>query len=143
MAHEELGAKVRRLQQAVADVHGHTHVEGVTVRTDANGRLTELTVGHEAWGRGPAVLADLIMRAYSRTANDVQERSSSILAELRDDPTVARIADATAVGQPATVSRAHKDPESPLPDNYLTVRERPTADIHEADSFYERKSWLE
>ncbi|WP_206510413.1 hypothetical protein C5142_23050 [Rhodococcus sp. BGS-1C] len=32
---EELGAKVRRLQEAVAEIHGITQLGGVTIRTDA------------------------------------------------------------------------------------------------------------
>ena len=92
MTREELGAKVRRLQQAVAEVQGNTHLGGVTIRTDANGRLTELSITHDAWSRGPEALADLIARACQITSQEVQIRSTAIMAELRDDPVVARIA---------------------------------------------------
>ena len=93
---EELGAKVRRLQEAVAEIHGITQLGGVTIRTDANGRLTGLDVSRDAYVRGPDVLADLIMRAYGQTADDVQQRTAAVLAELRDDPSVARIVDVTS-----------------------------------------------
>lgn len=94
---EELGAKVRRLQQAVAEIHGITHLDGVTVRTDANGGLTGLEVSQDAYVRGPGALADLILRVYNQTANDVQQRTTAVMAELRDDPIVARMADATDI----------------------------------------------
>ena len=154
MTREELGAKVRRLQQAVAEIHGHTHLDGVTVRTDANGRLTELGIAHDAWARGPEALADLIKRVYRDTAQDVQIRSTAIMAELRDDPIVARIADAT-IGS-VSVPEAHvpvaSDPRSrelSQPDSTFPVQrtptphsvDRPVADAR--DDYFHRKSWLE
>ena len=93
--HEELGAKVRRLQAAVAEVHGCTTVDGVTVRTDASGRLTGLDVSAHAYTMGPNGLSELIMRVYNEMADDVGARTTAILAELHDDPAVAHIVDAT------------------------------------------------
>ncbi|WP_336082357.1 YbaB/EbfC family nucleoid-associated protein [Nocardia sp. SSK8] len=110
--HEELGAKVRRLQQAVADVHGETSVDGVTVRTDANGRLSELHIGHSAYARGPQELAELIVRVYRDTAAEVAARTSAIMAELRDDPAVARIADATVIETAPTPARPAPAPST-------------------------------
>lgn len=150
-SHEELGVKVRRLQQAVADIHGITQLDGVTVRTDANGRLTELQVSRDAYVRGPDVLADLIMRAYGQTADDVQQRTAAVLAELRDDPSVARIVDATSsransevavepaqfgdfsVAQHSFSGQPNSEPPSRGPDE--TEKS--------GDSYYQRKSWLE
>lgn len=150
-SHEELGARVRRLQQAVADIHGITQLEGVTIRTDANGRLTGLQVSRDACARGPDVLADLIMRAYGKTADDVQQRTAAVLAELRDDPSVARIVDATSsransevavepaqfgefsVAQHSFSGQRSSDPPSRGPDE--TEKS--------GDSYYQRKSWLE
>ncbi|MFD6547926.1 hypothetical protein [Bacillus cereus] len=63
-------------------------------RTDANRRLTGIDVSKDAYVRGPDVLADLILRAYGQTADDVQRRTAAVLTELRDDPSVARIVDA-------------------------------------------------
>ncbi|WP_125458695.1 hypothetical protein [Rhodococcus sp. 1168] len=162
MIREELGAKVRRLQAAVAEVHGHTHLDGVTIRTDANGRLTELTFGHDAWGRGPEVLADTIMRAYRQTADDVRQRSTTIMAELRDDPIVARIADATIGNSPAAETRADQRPayvtreslsgelcqsdkailESQSFSGHSTGH-RITDERDDVDGYFGRKSWLE
>ncbi|MGS2805977.1 hypothetical protein [Nocardia sp. MW-W600-9] len=114
--HEELGAKVRRLQQTVADVHGQTSMDGITIRTDANGRLSELHIGHSAYARGPQELAELIVRVYRDTAAEVAARTSAIMAELRDDPAVARIADATVIetatppARPAPAQPTQTDP---------------------------------
>ncbi|MDI9927447.1 YbaB/EbfC family nucleoid-associated protein [Rhodococcus sp. IEGM 1341] len=150
-SHEELGAKVRRLQQAVADIHGITQLDGVTVRTDANGRLTGLQVSRDAYVRGPDVLADLIMRAYNRTADDVQRRTAAMLAELRDDASVARIVDATgsranpevavepaqfgdfSVAQHRFSGQPYAQPSSRGPDE----------PEKSGDSYFQRKSWLE
>ena len=138
----------------MAEVHGHTHLDGVTVRTDANGRLTELGIAHDAWARGPEALADLIKRVYRDTAQDVQIRSTAIMAELRDDPIVARIADAT-IGS-VSVPEAHvpvaSDPRSrelSQPDSTFPVQrtptphsvDRPVADAR--DDYFHRNSWLE
>lgn len=159
MIHEELGAKVRRLQQAVAEVQGNTHLDGVTVRTDANGRLTELSIAHDAWARGPEALADLIARAYRQTADDVCQRSSAIMAELRDDPIVARIADATTGNSPAAETRADQRRE-PVTQESLSGElcqpdleyqsfsgqsfgHRMTNERDDADGYFGRKSWLE
>ena len=148
---EELGAKVRRLQEAVAEIHGITQLGGVTIRTDANGRLTGLDVSRDAYVRGPDVLADLIMRAYGQTADDVQQRTAAVLAELRDDPSVARIVDVTSsransevavepaqfgdfsVAQHSFSSQPNSEPPSRGPDETEKC----------GDSYYQRKSWLE
>lgn len=161
MTREELGAKVRRLQQAVAEVHGDIQLDGVTIRTDANGRLTELSVGHDAWSRGPVEMADRIMRAYTQAAEDVQKRSTAIMAELRDDPIVARIADAT-IGSPAPDFHADRrsDPTmserryEELPQLDPNVRDQPVHShspdrrliderADDVDGYFQRKSWLE
>ncbi|WP_338890486.1 hypothetical protein [Rhodococcus sovatensis] len=132
MTREELGAKVRRLQQAVAEVHGHTHLDGVTVRTDSIGRLTELGIADDAWARGPEALA-----------------------ELRDDPIVARIADATigSVSAPEThvpVASDSRSRQLSQPDSMFRVRQTPTPHSvthrivderdHTADDYFHRKS---
>lgn len=163
MTREELGAKVRRLQQAVAEIHGDVHLDGVTIRTDANGRLTELSVGHDAWSRGPVEMADLIMHAYRQAAEDAQKRSTAIMAELRDDPIVARIADATIGSGPAPDFHADRrsDPttserryeELPQPDpnvqdqtvqpSYSSGRRMSDERDGDADGYFQRKSWLE
>ena len=165
MIDEELGAKVRRLQQAVDEVHGHTYLDGVSVRTDANGRLTELVCGHEAWGRGPEVLAETIMRAYRQTADDVLRRSTSIMAELRDDPIVARIVDATdsrsdpecgserpfdATGSVAWSPRPSHSGEISVEQqdlsgaSYIQSVNREVDDREDGgDAYFHRKSWLE
>ncbi|MET4049515.1 DNA-binding protein YbaB [Rhodococcus sp. UYP5] len=159
MTREELGAKVRRLQQAVAEVQGNTHLDGVTVRTDANGRLTELSIAHDAWARGPEALADLITRIYRLTSQEVQIRSTAILAELRDDPIVARIADATIGNSPATETRADQRPE-PVTQESLSgelcqpnlesqsfsghsTGHRMIDERDDVDGYFGRKSWLE
>ncbi|WP_338890487.1 hypothetical protein [Rhodococcus sovatensis] len=150
MTREELGAKVRRLQQAVAEVHGHTHLDGVTVRTDSNGRLTELGIAHDAWARGPEALADLITRVCRDTAQEVQIRSTAIMAELRDDPIVARIADATidSVSAPETHVPVTSDPRSrelSQPYSMFPAEQIPTPDSVDrpVDDYFHRKSWLE
>lgn len=115
--YEELGAKVRRLQQIVADVHGYAAIDGVTVHTNANGRLTGLDISARAHAFGPQALIELIMRAYDQSADDVQTRTSAIMAELRDDPTVARIADATIVdtAPPPQIAESRPPPARPVP----------------------------
>lgn len=154
LVREELGAKVRRLQHSVEEIRGEIHLDGVTVRTDANGRLTELTVGQDAWGRGPAAVADLIMRAYRQTADEVQHRTTSIMAELRDDPVVARIADATIgvahVQEPPVAVR-----RSAPPGEQRDVPSAAGQQVHQAheddlsfvdtveDGYFQRKSWME
>ncbi|WP_168708365.1 MULTISPECIES: YbaB/EbfC family nucleoid-associated protein [unclassified Rhodococcus (in: high G+C Gram-positive bacteria)] len=162
MTREELGAKVRRLQQAVAEVHGKTQLDGVNVRTDANGRLTELSIAHDAWSRGPEALADLIARAYRQAADDVRQRSTAIMAELRDDPIVARIADATignspaadthADQRPAPVTRGSLSGELCQPDlaslEYQSLTghssgHRMIDERDDVDGYFGRKSWLE
>lgn len=150
-SHEELGAKVRRLQQAVAEIHGITQLDGVTVRTDANVRLTGIQVSRDAYVRGPDALADLIMRAYGKTADDVHQRTAAVLAELRDDPSVARIVDATSsransevavepaqfgefsVAQHSFSGQPSSEPSSSGPDE----------PEQSGDSYYQRTSWLE
>ncbi|KZF06758.1 hypothetical protein A2J03_24010 [Rhodococcus sp. EPR-157] len=154
LTREELGAKVRRLQRAVAEVHGHTHLDGVTVRTDSNGRLTELGIAHDAWARGPEALADLITRVYRDTAQEVQIRSTAIMAELRDDPIVARIADATidSVSAPEThvpVASELRSRKLSQPDSMFPVQRTPTPHpvdhpvVDARDDYFHRKSWLE
>ena len=139
-SHEELGAKVRRLQQSVADIHGITQLEGVTIRTDANGRLTELQVSRDAYVRGPDVLADLIMRVYNRTADDVQQRTAAVLAEVREDPMVARIADVTdSRADPGARFDRSNDTSAPA---MWPVR-IPNESEADVDPYYRRKSWLE
>lgn len=164
MTREELGAKVRRLQQAVAEVQGNTHLDGVTVRTDANGRLTELSIAHDAWARGPEALADTIVLAYRHTADDVRQRSTAIMAELRDDPIVARIADATTCSAfmpenrpnqgTDSVAQGSRPPDeiqneqtadnqkivSPRSSNRSADRRLSEDDIYEG---YQPKSWLQ
>ncbi|MDJ0362737.1 hypothetical protein [Rhodococcus sp. H29-C3] len=162
MTREELGAKVRRLQRAVAEVQGNTHLDGVTIRTDANGRLTELSIAHDAWARGPEALADLITRVYRLTSQEVQMRSTAIMAELRDDPVVARIADAAIGNSPATETGADQRTASvtqeslsgelsqPNPDNlgYQSFSahfsgHRMIDERDDIDGYFGRKSWLE
>ncbi len=87
-------------------------MDGVTVRTDANGRLSELHIGHSAYARGPQELAELIVRVYRDTAAEVAARTSAIMAELRDDPAVARIADATVI---ETARTPQPQPAQPAP----------------------------
>uniref|UniRef100_UPI003FA6AB2C YbaB/EbfC family nucleoid-associated protein n=1 Tax=Rhodococcus sp. H36-A4 TaxID=3004353 RepID=UPI003FA6AB2C len=159
MTREELGAKVRRLQQAVAEVQGNTHLGGVTIRTDANGRLTELSITHDAWSRGPEALADLIARAYQITSQEVQIRSTAIMAELRDDPIVARIADATIGNSPATEAHAAPRPEPVMRESLSgelcqpnleyqsfsahSSGHRMTDERNDVDGYFGPKSWLE
>jgi DNA-binding protein YbaB len=153
LTREELGAKVRRLQQAVAEVHGHTHLDGVTVRTDSNGRLTELGIAHDAWTRGPEALADLITRVCRDTAQEVQIRSTAIMAELRDDPIVARIADATIDSVSAEtqvpVTSNSRLRELSQPDSMFSAEQTPTPHsvdhpvVDARDDYFHRKSWLE
>ena len=158
MIHEELGAKVRRIQQAVAEVQGNTHLDGVTIRTDANGRLTELSIAHDAWARGPEALADLITCVYRLTSQEVQMRSTAIMAELRDDPIVARIADATIGNSPAAEIHADQRP-APVTQDSLSgelcqpnleyqsfsghVSGRMIDERDDVDGYFGRKSWLE
>ncbi|MGB6276065.1 MAG: YbaB/EbfC family nucleoid-associated protein [Rhodococcus sp. (in: high G+C Gram-positive bacteria)] len=164
-SHEELGAKVRRLQQTVADIHGITQLAGVTVRTDANGRLTGLQVSRDAYVRGPDVLADLIMRAYNRTADDVQRRTAAVMAELREDPMVARISDVTdsranhgvrLEGACDTSEPAMRPVELSQPGDKSVAQQAFSALSHtrsvgrgpnkseaDVDRYYQRKSWLE
>lgn len=159
MTREELGAKVRRLQQAVAEVHGKTHLDGVNVRTDANGRLTELSIAHDAWARGPEALADLITRAYRQAADDVRQRSTAIMAELRDDPNVARIADATIGNSPAAETHADQKPAPVTRESLSGELCQPNLEYQsfsghasghrmiderdDVDGYFGRKSWLE
>ena len=165
MIDEELGAKVRRLQQAVDEVHGHTYLDGVSVRTDANGRLTELALGHEAWGRGPEALAETIMRAYRQTADDVLQRATAIMAELRDAPIVARIVDAAdsrsdpecggerPFGAPGSVAWSPRlSPSGEISveqqdlsgASYIQSVNREVDDREDGgDAYFQRKSWLE
>lgn len=160
-SHEELGAKVRRLQQAVADIHGVTQLDGVTVRADANGRLTGLQVSRDAYVRGP----DLIMRAYNRTADDVQRRTAVVLAELRDDASVARIVDATGsranpgvavegacdMSEPAMRPVELSQPgDKSVAQQVFSARSHtqsvgrgPDKSVADVDRYYQRKSWLE
>lgn len=165
MTHEELGAKVRRLQQAVDDVHGHTYLDGVSVRTDANGRLNELRLGPDACGLGPEALAETIMRAYRQTADDVLQRSTAIMAELRDDPIVARIADATdsprdselRVQRPSDTTRSEIWPVDRSQPGGILIEHQDLSGASynqsvnrelddredDGDGYYQRKSWLE
>lgn len=119
--HEELGAKVRRLQHAVSEIHGQASFGGVTVRADANGRLTGLDISESAHAAGPRALTELIMRLYNEVADDVHARTTAILTELRDDPAVARIADATAdagpAPQPVQQRASHLPPTAPAPQH--------------------------
>lgn len=136
LAREELGAKVRRLQETVAEIGGMTQLDGVTIWTDANGRLTRLDVDHDAYARGPSTLVDLIMRAYEQTAEDVQQRTATVLAELREDPIVARIADA-ADDSNSTELRSYSE------RSRVQSANRTPDEFDEPDSYYRRKSWLE
>ena len=162
---EELGAKVRRLQEAVAEIHGITQLGGVTIRTDANGRLTGLDVSRDAYVLGPGALADLIMRAYNQTADDVQQRTTEVMAVLREDPVVARIVDATD-RMPGPEVRVERPSGTPVQATWpvelsqpgdISVEQQGLA-VHspvqsanhslsqsdeDVDSYYQRKSWLE
>lgn len=111
---EELGAKVRRLQNAVTEVNGHATIDGITIRTDANGRLTGIEIDPRAHAAGPQAVAESIMRAYTAVSEDTRARTRAILAELRDDPAVARIADATVT-----------DPSTPPPAQHVPAYQPP------------------
>ena len=142
-----------------------SQLDGVTVRTDANGRLTGLQVSRDAYVRGPDALADLILRAYGQTADDVQRRTAAALTELRDDASMARIVDVTdsralsgarLEGAYGTSAPATWQVELSQPgDEYVAQQgfsgrshtqsagRGPNKSEADVDPYYQCKSWLE
>ncbi|MGB3168329.1 MAG: hypothetical protein WBB62_02510, partial [Rhodococcus sp. (in: high G+C Gram-positive bacteria)] len=118
-----------------------------------------------AYVLGPGALADLIMRAYNQTADDVQQRTTEVMAVLREDPVVARIVDATD-SMPGPEVRVERPPDTPVQATWpvelsqpgdISVEQQGLA-VHspvqsanhsssqsdeDVESYYQRKSWLE
>ncbi|WP_433600366.1 YbaB/EbfC family nucleoid-associated protein [Nocardia sp. CA-135953] len=166
--YDEVGVKVLRAQQALAQIRGLARVGGVAIEVDSKGHLQAISVDAQAVAAGPSGLSDLILYAYRQAVQDAEPRAAAAMQELMDDPQVARVVDMTVQPNtpistvqpsapqpggvephwtaPATipsVDSPHRAPLSP-PVSTTSMGQRPVTtpdydDWDEEDDYYARK----
>ncbi|WP_062980625.1 YbaB/EbfC family nucleoid-associated protein [Nocardia anaemiae] len=123
--YDEVGVKVLRAQQALAEIRGLARVGGVTIEVDSKGHLQAISVDTQAVAAGPSGLSDLILYAYRQAVQDAEPRAAAAMQELMDDPQVARVVDMTV--QPDVLPIPMVQPSTPQPGGPDTRRTTPTA----------------
>jgi DNA-binding protein YbaB len=171
--YDEVGIKVLRAQQALAQIRGVARVGGVSIEVDSKGHLQAISIDAQAVAGGPSGLSDLILYAYRQAVQDAEPRAAAAMQELMDDPQVARVADMTvppAPPRPIVQSSAqqsdgqeprwttpavtpgidspHRAPLSPPVGSISTgsATAQDNSDWDEEDDYYARKrrqGWLE
>ncbi|MFI6997176.1 YbaB/EbfC family nucleoid-associated protein [Nocardia sp. NPDC050175] len=106
--HDEVGIKILRAQQALAQIRGSARTGGVSIEVDSKGHLQGISIDAQAIAGGPSRLSALILHAYQQAVQDAEPRAASAMQELMDDPQVARVVDMTV--QPDTPTRSAVQP---------------------------------
>lgn len=106
--HDDIGLKVRRAQDALAQIRGTARSGGVEVVVDANMHLTGLHLTEAVLAHSPDQVAALITNTYRDAAADAEPQVRAATAELVDDPSVtrARTQIDTAASTPPTQAEA-------------------------------------
>ncbi|WP_433661363.1 YbaB/EbfC family nucleoid-associated protein [Nocardia sp. CA-128927] len=112
--HDEVGIKILRAQQALAQIRGSARTGGVSIEVDSKGHLQAISIDAQAIAGGPNGLCNLILHAYQQAVQDAEPRAATAMQELMDDPQVARVVDMTV--QPDPLTRATVQPTAAQSD---------------------------
>lgn len=88
---DELGAKVRRSQDAIEQIRGAAVGDGIRIEVDAGGKLVDIELSPGAMRSTSGKLAESIRMVYSNAVTDVQPKVDDALREVSDDPMAARL----------------------------------------------------
>ncbi|MFF0816136.1 hypothetical protein ACFYVR_13435 [Rhodococcus sp. NPDC003318] len=89
------------MQRELDGVCGVAEVGGVRIGVAADGRLVVVEIAERALGLGSARLAALVAEAHRGARERARAESEGVLAELLDDPMVARAFDLAGALDPA------------------------------------------
>ncbi|MFC4604148.1 YbaB/EbfC family nucleoid-associated protein [Rhodococcus kronopolitis] len=103
---DDLAAKARRIEQAVARIRGSAvSTRGdVTVEVDAAHRLTALRITDTAPAGGVDALATAIADTHRAACDSADAAARALRDELTADPTVARVLDRLRTHPPSAAS---------------------------------------
>lgn len=123
MTREPLARRLTRVQIELDAIRGVAEVDGVRVVVAPDGRLAGVELAERTLGRGPIRLAELVVDAHRRAWDLARGEADALLAELVDDPTVARALD---LGPEVTGPRPD-GPDEPASTSYLQDPLAPSA----------------